>query len=307
MAIKKRKRSCKPSVVIIGGGRIGCAIGKIVARKGIKPLFWDIEPTKTPHRKPLAEIVPSADFLFLCTPSWALPDVLAGIRPHVVKTTVVISLAKGICGERRNTVDELLERFLPDHQPFALLSGPMLAEELSKGLAGIGVVATARKAIYRKTALLFHGTNLLVEYSANVRGVALSGVLKNIYALALGIADGLKWGSNQKGWLIAKALREMTKIEQRLGDSKDTVSGTAGLGDLVATGFSPYSRNRQAGEELIKTGRANKSEGMSALTSVLFLLKEKKSELPLLLALEEAVIKRQPAKIVFERLQSFND
>jgi glycerol-3-phosphate dehydrogenase (NAD(P)+) len=288
------------AVVIIGAGEIGRAIGKILHKKKIKPVFWDKDPSKVPNQKPLAEIIPGADFLFLAVPSWGIREAIINILPYLKKKTIVISLAKGIEAKTRKTTDELLKTVLPANQKFALLSGPMIAEELTKGRAGAAVIAAEQKAACKKIAGLFKKTNLGIEYSNDLRGVALAGALKNIYAVLFGMADGLRWGDNQKGRLASTAVGEMAEIIKTLAGKKETAYGTAGLADLIATGYSPYSRNRQAGEKLVKTDkRCLKSEGFSSLAPLINLLRKRKEQFPLLLALEQVVVKnRNPKKII---------
>lgn len=271
-------------VIIIGAGEIGTAIGKILKKKGIEPIFWDKNPLKIRNQKPLAEIIPSANFIFLCIPSWAMREAISNILPMLSKKTIIISLAKGIEKRTNKTMGELLKEFFPKGQKFALLSGPMIAEELMKNKFGAAVLATKQKIIYNKTADLFKKTNLKIEYSNDIRGVALAVVLKNIYAVLLGISDGLRQGDNKKGELLVEAVKEMADIIQTFGGKKETAYGIAGLGDLIATGFSRYSKNRQFGEELVRIGKktALKAEGAVSLEMILNLLNKRKNKFLLL-------------------------
>ncbi|MDI6821237.1 MAG: hypothetical protein QMD65_03665 [Patescibacteria group bacterium] len=311
-------------IVIIGAGEIGRAIEKVLQNKsGIHIDLWDKNPAKVPGQKPLAEIVPLADFLFLCVPSWAMREVLnsvLAISNGVNKKTIVISLAKGIEEKTLKTTDEILKELLPNNTAYALLIGPMLAEELMQEMAGIGVVASKDRKAFDKIKTLFIDTNLKLEYSADVRGVALAGALKNIYAIGLGIIDSFNLGGNFKGWFVQKAIKEMAEIIGILGGDKKTVFSPAGLGDLIATGFSPYSRNRQLGDELVSSHVKDldvkmKSEGIVSLPSIIKLLApyttccctgfaphNKLSAFPILQALEEIIIQHKNAKEIFEKL-----
>ncbi|MFA6339149.1 MAG: 2-dehydropantoate 2-reductase N-terminal domain-containing protein [Candidatus Paceibacterota bacterium] len=294
----------KESVVIIGAGEIGSAIKKILEQKELELLIWDKDVNKIPDQKPLTEIIPNADFLFICTPSWTLQEVLLNIKPLLSNTTIVVSLAKGINEQSNHTTDELMKKFLPENQNFALLGGAMLAEELLAGLSGIGVIATKEIDTFKKLANLFSQTNLLVEYSEDIHGTALAGILKNIYAVALGIADGLNWSSNQKGWLVSKSVGEMLDIIKILGGKEETIYGIAGLGDLIATGYSSYSLNRQAGENLVKTNEVMKSEGVVSLPPLFSMLDGKIEQLPLLTTLEKVITKNKDPKDAFEQFVS---
>lgn len=299
-------------VVIIGAGEIGSAIKSVLSsKKDVEVELRDKNESKIPDQKPLAAIIPSADFVFLCVPSWAMRAAAGGVAPLLNKNAAVISLAKGIEMDSKKTIDDLLEEILPKKQKFALLSGPMIAEELVQGMGGFGVVASTDREVFEELKKLFIGTKLFVEYSKDVRGVSLAGILKNIYAVGLGIVDGLGWSGDIKGWLTAKAINEMAEVIKILKGKSETALGTAGLGDLVATGFSEYSRNREAGEELIKTKECClKSEGINSLPVIIELLglgratalSRKSEKFPILKSLERIILKRENAEIIFEEL-----
>ncbi len=292
----------KKSVLVIGAGEIGSAIANILEKKGLNVSVWDKNPGKVKILKPLEEMIPISHLVFLCTPSWALKEVLMTIKPHLASDSVVISLSKGINQELKLTSDQMLEQFLPKGHKFVVLGGAMLAEEISAGLMGSGVAASKNEEASRCVRDLFAGTNLFLDHSSDIRGVALSGVLKNAYAVMLGMADGFKWSANGKGWIVARAIREMRNAIKELGGNEETVFSMAGIGDLIATGYSAYSLNHQAGEELAKTNKIIKSEGIVSLPYVLELLGEKRHKFRLLLALEEVVVKNNNAREVFEKL-----
>ena len=290
-------------VVIIGAGNIGQAIEKILQGKDVTIKLWDKDIAKVPDQKSLAEIVPSASFLFLCLQSWVMREAVTSLLPYLDKKTIVISLAKGIEEKSKKTIDELLGELLPENQPFALLSGSMLADEFKQDMVGFGIIGSKQKETYTALAELFQNTNLHYEYSADMHGLALAGVLKNVYAIGLGIVSALKLGENFKGWFVQKAIREMTEIIELLGGQQETVLGIAGLGDFVATGFSPYSRNRKFGDELVKTGECCAgSEGFASLPSLIELIGSNVSKFIILNALQQMVINKKNPKEVFEQL-----
>lgn len=297
------RQKTAPKICIIGVGEIGSALKKILEGKGLVIDCWDKDAARVPNQQSCNIIVPGADFLFLCTPAWAIRDALVHIIPSLSKNTIVISLAKGIDGHTKKTMDEVLGEMLPPKQPFSLLAGPMLAEELMQGMVGSGIAAATKMDISRKIHDLFRGTNLMIEYGKDIHGVALASILKNIYAIGLGMANGLGWGDNQKGWFCAVAVKEMSEIIEFLGGKKITAYGIAGLGDLIATGYSPYSRNQQIGNELVRTGSCQiKSEGVLALPSILALLDKNKTRFLLLNALQKIIIDKQNAREVFQKI-----
>ncbi len=271
-------------ITILGAGAIGQTLGKILKDQSHRVEFWDKKPAK--NQKALEKTVPQSDFIFFCFPSSGIAETAKLVSPHLTKKTIIISLAKGISQNHLKTVDEILEKSLPKNQPFALLAGPFLAEEIKNGLPAFGVVASKNRSVFQKMEKLFAKTAVQLEYSKDVKGVALSASLKNVYALLLGIIDGLGLGLNTKGFLTAKAAEEMEEIVKILGGHHATAMSTAGLGDFITTGFSLHSRNRGVGETIGKTGKpSGKSEGFRSASAFVKLLGQKAQKFPLLLKL----------------------
>jgi len=291
-----------PTVVIIGAGAIGNAIAYLLKAKNITPLMWDIDPTKASKRLKLADLLQNADILFFCVPSWALRSAITHASPSLNKRTVVVCLAKGIEPKTRLTMDALITQMLPG-QPFALLDGPMLASEIMKGKGAGAVVATKKNKVATTIQNLFAGTSLAIETSTDVRGAALASVLKNIYAIGFGIAEGLHYGENQKGMLAMMAIAEMRMILLRLGGRAETALGLSGLADLVATGLSSSSMNHTLGVALAKHGASPlRTEGRSSISQLVSLLGKKSTQYPFLNCLVRVLIKNQPAQRAFEGL-----
>lgn len=296
-------------VTFIGAGAIGSAVAGLVKTSGARVELWDVDPARVPDQRPLEKAVPGADVLFLCVCSWQLRDAVAQIRPLLSKKTVVVSLSKGIELGTRFTVDRLLADALPKRQPFALLSGPMLAAELAAGLPSGAAVASTSRAAGRRVERLFARSALLTEWTNDVRSVALAGVLKNIYALGLGITDALELGANARGRMVECATEEMVGVIKKLhprGDAVRAALGPAGLGDLVATGTSPHSSNRRVGHELVAgKGMTKMSEGFMSLPSLLSLLgKKRAAKFPLLQAVGAVVISKKDARRTFRAFLS---
>lgn len=185
----------------------------------------------------------------------------------------------------------------------AILGGPMLATEFMANILGIGCLASEHIETTERIARLFAGTLLSFETSTDVRGVALSGVLKNIYALGFGIGVGLSFGYNQKGWYLKTALSEMETIVERLGGKRESAYSLAGLGDFIATGFSGYSKNSRFGEEIARTGVcALQSEGSASLPFLSELLGRERQAFPLFQKLEDVITVGKDAKETFTQL-----
>lgn len=288
-------------VAIIGGGNLGVALADILSG-GPEVRIWDKDPAKSPPDMTLEKAVAGASHVFFCLPSWVLSKALAETVPLVGPDAVVIGMSKGMVGERHRTIDEVLGE---QGRPWAIVSGPMLAAELSAGQAGAAVIASPDERARGSTAALFRGKRLAVELSRDARGVALCGVLKNVYALGLGIAAVLEWPDNLRGLYISWAVRECVIMLTALGGEGATVLGPAGLGDMVATGFSPHSRNRRYGEEIVKNGSCPiESEGCASLPHVLARLGELRGRLAALDAVARVVIGHEKAAVAFGGLLS---
>jgi glycerol-3-phosphate dehydrogenase (NAD(P)+) len=194
---------------------MGSILGSLITAKhsSATVLYWDAVPGKVQNQKSLEEIIPLAQAVFLCVPSFAVREAAGAIAPFLKKTTPVITIAKGLETASGKTMAVVMREALRRGQPSGLFSGPMLAEELKSGQGGAGVIALARKQDYMVLQRLFSGTKLRTMYSSEVEAVALAGVLKNVYALMLGVAEGLGWGNNRKSLLVTEAVLEMLIAE----------------------------------------------------------------------------------------------
>ena len=206
-----------------------------------------------------------AQFIFLCVPSWAHMDVLRKIEPYILKDTILVSLAKGIDPRSGETIDVMAEKIV-SKKSYALLSGPMIAEELTRGGHGSAMVASHNLETAEKVQSLFAKAKLYVEISHDVEGVAICGVLKNIYSILLGFADGAGYSHNEKGFVMTQIMHEMQLLVLRFKGKKETALSLAGIGDLIATGSSRDSTNYMTGINLAKKKKSDvRSEGYNAL------------------------------------------
>jgi glycerol-3-phosphate dehydrogenase len=228
---------------------------------------------------------------------------LQSIVKFLNKKSLVVCLSKGIESKTLKTMDGLMEEILPANQPYCVLSGPMLAEELEKNKKGFAVAAVKNKKDFIRLNEIFNSTNLFIGYSDDLRGVALCGVLKNIYSLGLGIIDGLELGNNVKGEFSAYAVVEMIKILKILGGKEEGVLTSAGIADLITTAFSPYSRNRKTGENLGKEGTCClDSEGFRSIRSIIKMLGKNTAKCRFLNVLKLIILGNKRPKEAFESI-----
>jgi glycerol-3-phosphate dehydrogenase (NAD(P)+) len=292
-----------PNILILGAGNLGQTLGDYVQKQGNEVVFWDIDAAKVPHGRPLEETVPVADFIFLCMPSFAVPSVLSQATSSLKPATIVVAFAKGLDAATGRTMAELLPELLPKDQPFVIVGGPMLATEIAAGENAAAVFASQSEDAAKSVADIFRSDVFAVEVSRDAVSVSFVGVLKNIYALGLGIVDGLELDGNAKGWIVSRALGEMLGIAEALDIDRSVILGTAGLADFVATGYSPYSRNRAVGHEIVKNGKCNlKGEGFISIPPLMARLGPRAAEFPLLNTIKKIAIDCEPAKSTVEIL-----
>lgn len=197
----------------------------------------------------LEEAVRFADVLVMGVPSQGFRTTLEEIRPHLRPWVPVVSLAKGLEIGSRLRMSELIQEILPGH-PVGVLTGPNLAKEILAGHAAATVIAMDDENVARALQRIFAGELFRVYTNEDVVGCEMGGVLKNVIAIASGMADGLGAGDNTRAAVITRGLAEVTRLGVAVGGRAETFAGLAGMGDLIATCISPQSRNRHVGERL---------------------------------------------------------
>ncbi len=290
----------KMKIAVIGGGRIGQSVRMLLSRNGKQVFVWDMDLEKPHVHHSLSETVRGASVVFICVPSWGLRSALRSMKPFLAKGAVLAVFTKGIEKGTKKFAHEVIRDECPKN-PVALIGGPFLAEELDRELYGVAVIGTPNRAVFLKVKKLFFGTPARFAHVSDIKSIALAGVLKNLYALGLGIADGLGWGANAKGWLAAQFIDEMSRTGALLG-AKPQAMGAAAVSDLIASGFSPHSRNRRSGEEILKWDpKSIASESIASYPSAAALLGKRMKRLPYLAALSGIVLRRKDAHVVFKR------
>jgi len=252
---------------IIGGGELGQALGRAFHRKGITVDFYDIIDDRSTVAN-LEDLVHQHEILLLCVPSWANTDVARAIKHTALKgkQRVVISFSKGV--ERHFvTMDQILAAELGDQHVYGLAYGPMIAEELAVGRQAAAVVALSDMSWFDSMRELFLKAKVSLQPSSDLQGLATCGVLKNVYAIAFGMNDGMHLGDNAKGKLAVLVLREMKQLLVRLETDPQLAEGLAGLGDLITTGITDSSFNYRVGKTIAEgiADEGIKSEGLVTL------------------------------------------
>ena len=297
----------KQKIVIVGNGQIGNAILYLLQEaeksNGENYLIeiYDKDPGKNLCGKTLKECLTDTDFIFLCLPSWHLNKLLKEISLNAKKEALLIPLSKGIDATSCETVDELVEKNARKTK-YALLSGPMFADEILSDKMSFGVVASKNKKNFKKIVELFQGSKLKLEHSKKVHSIAVSGVLKNVYTLAISIIDNSLKGNNTKEYFSTKAIMEMEEIMKILNLDKKIILGTAGLGDFIATISSEYSQNRKVGSDIGIHGNTSLvSEGLVSLPPLIKIIGQKYKKLPMLCMLEKIVLEKKDVKTEIDK------
>ncbi len=262
-------------VSVIGAGSWGTALARLLCDNGHQVTIWSVfedevrmfrEHHENTDKLPgvilpddvtcttdLAEACRDRDLLVMAVPSPVLRKTAGLLRPCVPDRQLIVNVTKGIEEETLMTMSDILEEEIPQAH-VAVLSGPSHAEEVGRAVP-TAIVAGARD---RETAAfiqeVFMSPVFRVYTSSDMRGIQLGAALKNVMALAAGMADGLGYGDNTKAALITRGCAELARLGEAMGVNAKTIYGLSGIGDLIVTCASRHSRNRRAGV-LIGQGR----------------------------------------------------
>ncbi|MDP8265122.1 MAG: NAD(P)H-dependent glycerol-3-phosphate dehydrogenase [Candidatus Aceula lacicola] len=199
----------------------------------------------------LEDALENSDLIVLAVPSQFLKPILKKIKKNNISKKIFLSVTKGIDTFSLERMSELIHKELGPVK-FAVLSGPTIAIEVSKGIPSTAVIASHNTQIAKKLQKIFNSPTFRIYTNSDIIGVELGGSIKNIIAIACGVCDGLNLGTNTKAAILSRGLAEMSRLGKTLGAKAKTFSGLSGLGDLTTTCFSPKSRNRFVGEQLGK-------------------------------------------------------
>ena len=250
---------------VIGAGSWGTALAILLNENGNDVTLWSHRETEAEHMRQsrecsklpgikipeaveitsdLKQAVSGKKVLVMVVPSRCMRETAELLKECVAPGTYVISAAKGIEDETLFTMTDILEQVLPQTD-VAVLSGPSHAEEVAKLLPTTCVIGAHTEETARFLQELFMGPMFRVYISSDMLGIELGGALKNVIALAAGIADGMGYGDNAKAALITRGSVEIGRLGIRMGGKPETFFGLTGIGDLIVTCASMHSRNRR--------------------------------------------------------------
>ncbi|MBP3718772.1 MAG: NAD(P)-dependent glycerol-3-phosphate dehydrogenase [Eubacterium sp.] len=255
-------------ICVLGAGSWGIALTKLLATNNHELTVWSIDPEEISMLKEfgqhtlklpgvmlpgtveyttdLESALKDKDLIVMAVPSPFVRDTAHKASEFIEKDKIIVNVAKGIEENSLKRLSEVIAEEVPQAR-IAVLSGPSHAEEVGKCLPTTVVVGAADKGLAKTVQDTFMTDFFRVYTSPDMIGIELGGAIKNVIALAAGIADGLGCGDNTKAALITRGIYEMTSLGVAMGGKPETFSGLSGTGDLIVTCASKHSRNRKAG------------------------------------------------------------
>ena len=256
----------KSRVLILGHGEMGQAMEFLLAPHHALRI-WQRHPPAGEAPVNLEAVVPESDIILFCLPATAHAAVAAQIAPTLRGATLCLTIAKGLDERGRLPAAVLTETV--GAARIVVLYGPMISEEIRAGKPAFAECGTSEPAAYERIAALYSGTTLHLEPSSDISGLSWSAILKNVYAMAFGMADELNLGDNTRGFLAVTALHELSAIVPHLGGASATPFRLAGLGDLITTATSTGSHHHELGRLIVlNQPAALKGEGVHSLAMI---------------------------------------
>lgn len=309
---------------VIGSGTWGPALAVLLTGNGHEVELWsavpaEVEALTATRRHPnlgdtpipekirvtgdLEQAMKDKELLVLSVPSVYVRETAHRMAPFLKEGQVITNVAKGIEDTTLKNLSEIIEEELPAAR-VTVLSGPSHAEEVSRGLPTTCVAGAHRRQDAELVQNLFMSPVFRVYTSPDMLGIELGGALKNVIALAAGIADGLGCGDNTKAALITRGIAEITRLGTAMGGSPETFSGLTGIGDLIVTCASMHSRNRRAGILIGKGYTMDEAmkevkmvvEGVYSARAARALSKKYQVSMPIVEQVNEVLFDGKPAK-----------
>ena len=321
-------------IAIIGAGSWGTALAVVAARAGHEIQLWSRNsdvvnsinkqhlnthylksvpiPVSVTATSDLNESLNHAELILFAAPSHAARELFTTIAPQLREAAIIVSVSKGIEIETGKRISEIVKEAAGPNNPFVCLSGPSFAREVVSGHPTAIVAASKDTAAARTVQNDLSFDNLRIYTNTDVIGTEIGGSVKNVMAIAAGMATGLGFGSNSVAALITRGLAEITRLARREGAQVETLMGLAGLGDLVLTCTGALSRNRFVGEELGKGKRIEEitaelnevAEGINTARAVKKLADRAGLEMPIVNEVNAVLYDNKPASDAVSELMS---
>jgi glycerol-3-phosphate dehydrogenase (NAD(P)+) len=310
-------------IAILGAGSWGTTLALLAARNGCQTLLWGhnpdhiaalaqdrqnnrylpdyLFPENLAVTAELAEVAAFSDLILVCVPSHAFKKTLIELKPHFSSKIKIAWASKGFNPDDGSLLHETVAGIFSAQTPAAILSGPTFAREVAANLPTAITIASSQPDFAKQLSNILHGGLFRTYTSSDVIGVEVGGAVKNVLAIAAGIADGLGFGANTRAALITRGLNEIIRLGIKLGGKQETFMGLAGLGDLILTCTDNQSRNRRFGLALgLGKDRTTaikeigqQIEGISATKEAFLLAKKYAIDMP---------ITEQTYKVLYEGL-----
>lgn len=312
------------NVGVIGAGSWGIALTVLLNKNGSKVTVWSkfedevkmlSEKREYVDKLPGVKIPKTVDFttdleatvknnevLIMAVPSTFVRGTAHLMKDYVKDGQIIVNVAKGIEENTLMTLSDIIEEEIPQAK-VAVMCGPTHAEEVGRGIPTTIVVGAREQSTAKLIQDLFMNETFRVYTSPDVLGMEIGSSLKNVVALAAGIADGLGYGDNTKAALITRGIAEISRLGIKMGGKAETFAGLTGIGDLIVTCASMHSRNRRAGI-LIGQGKTMKEamdevkmvvEGVYSAKAAMQLARKYEVELPIIEQVNEILFNDKPA------------
>lgn len=312
-------------VSVIGAGSWGIALACVLEKNGHEVTIWSIledeinmlrekheHVTKLPGVKlseeiglttSLEEAITGRDLLVLAVPSVHTRSTAKSMKEFVAPGQLIVNVGKGIEESSLKILSDVIEEEIPQAN-VTILSGPSHAEEVGRGLPTTCVVGAHDKKTAEYVQNVFMNERFRIYTSPDMLGIEVGGALKNVIALAAGMADGLGYGDNTKAALITRGIAEISRLAMAMGAKYETLSGLTGIGDLIVTCASMHSRNRRAGI-LIGQGKTMQEamdevqmvvEGVYSAKAAMALAAKYHISMPIIEQVNQVLFENKPAK-----------
>lgn len=320
----------KKEIAVLGGGSWGTVLANLAAINGNKVTLWmrdeaNVESINTNSlnkkylpdylldRRLIAtsniEDIESSLLVLFCVPSSSFREVLLKSIKYVNPEALLISATKGIEEKGFLLMSQILENEIKSHD-IGVISGPNLALEISQNQLTGTVIASKSKKLTEECIKIFASDSFRIYTNPDPYGVELGGALKNIYAIACGIADGLQSGENTVGMIMTRGLAEMSRFAVNQGADPMTFLGLSGVGDLITTCASPLSRNHAFGKLIGKGYQVDEAqkeigqttEGLKTLKVVWNKSKEEGVDMPIVNSLYKIIYENEPLEGSIEKV-----